>query len=306
MQVEFGTNEAAIYRRLVQPDAPEILTLSDAREMVHGTVGSNSLSHTLSSLESKSILRRIGKGVYLNWSTGVAPKIVETIPRTFNDSEYYLGLNAMANFWGLSPQIARSYHVIYAPEDEAHSKKIRNWCSMLEKHHRILGGFVVPVTTQIKRGKRFEQGLSQSIVDGAQVFVSTAERTLVDSTIYTSAIGGAGESLTWAKAYLGMFQAGKADFLELEKLVEAIYPEVNSVVARLGFLLETARDVANIAVAEKSTLGNLLKKLQRIASRTRATYSWGPERPSARYFPKWHLRLSTIFAREISEAIHIE
>ncbi len=128
-----GANEVAIYRRLVEPGGPKLLTPSDAMGYMAGTIGSNNLAHALSSLESKGVLRRVGKGLYLNESTGYTPKIVDIIPSVFKPSIYYFGLNAVANHWGLSPQIPYSYQVVYLPVDKAQKKRIARWCLLLKK-----------------------------------------------------------------------------------------------------------------------------------------------------------------------------
>ena len=182
-----GATETAIYRRLVQPDAPKLLTTAGAMEIVRTSAGSTSLSHSMSSLESKGGVRRIGKGVYLNRSTGLAPKIADVIPWVFRNTRYYyLGLNSMANHWGLSPQIPYTYQVIYSPKNEAQVKRIASWCSMLEKVDKDLGGTLVPV---LSRTGTVDKGVSQSIIDGSQLPASTIERTIVDSIIYTNEIG---------------------------------------------------------------------------------------------------------------------
>ncbi len=195
-----GANEVAIYRRLVGPDGPKLLTASDAMEALPGTTGLSNLVHTLSSLESKGVLKRVGKGLYLNESTGYAPKIVDIIRSVFRPSRYYLGLNAVANHWGLSPQIPYSYQVVYLPVDKAQKKRIVRWCLLLKKAEKDLGGTLTPVAA--RSGSIMEKGVSQAILDGAQLPISTIERTIVDAVIHTEEIGGAGEALLWTKAAL--------------------------------------------------------------------------------------------------------
>ncbi|MHB1868450.1 MAG: type IV toxin-antitoxin system AbiEi family antitoxin domain-containing protein [Nitrososphaerales archaeon] len=295
----FGATEAAIYRRLVQPDGPKLLTSTDAMESVTG-VGANSLSHTMSSLESKGVLKRIGKGVYLNRSTGLAPKIVDVIPWVFKNTRYYLGLNAIANHWGLSPQIPYSYSVIYTPKHDAQLKRVARWCRMLKKAENDLGGTIVPVVT--RTSTVIDKGVSQSIVEGSQLMVSTIERTIIDAVVYTKEIGGAGEALLWTKAAMSK----SIDYIEFEQVLVKVHAQVNSVAARLGFLLETALSDRQVRIEHKVSVDKLVAKLEGLATKTRATYNWGPEKTSAEYFQKWHLRVSTSYLKQLKEASSFE
>ncbi|MHB2035122.1 MAG: type IV toxin-antitoxin system AbiEi family antitoxin domain-containing protein [Nitrososphaerales archaeon] len=290
---EFGATEAAIYRKLVQQDAPKLFTTTDAMESVAFVGSKNSLTHSVSSLESKGVLKRIGKGVYLNCSTGLAPKIVEVIPWVFRNTRYYLGLNAIANHWGLSPQIPYSYHVIYTPKNEAQLKRIASWCSMLKKFEKVLSGTLLPV---LSRTGKVDKGVSQSIVEGSQLPISTIERTIIDSVAYTKEIGGAGESLIWTRAALSK----SIDYSEFEQIATRAYSSVNSVAARLGFLLETASSEKQLE--RKDALNKFIRKLEGLASKTRATYNWGGEKTAARYIEKWHLRVNSLYLRELREA----
>jgi predicted transcriptional regulator of viral defense system len=290
---EFGPTEAAIYRKLVQSDAPKLITTKDTMETIMTTVSANSLAHSMSQLELKGVLRRIGKGVYLNWSTGHAPKIVDVIPWVFRDTKFYLGLNAIANHWGLSPQIPYSYQVIYTPKNEAQLKRIVSWCTMLKKFEKELGGILVPV---ISRTERADMGLSQSIIDGSQLLVSTLERTIVDSVIYTKEIGGSGEALLWARSVFGK----SINYAELEQIATGVCSSVNSVAARLGLLLETA--LRDSKFEGKDVLNKLIGKLEELASKkTRATYDWGGEKKAARYVERWHLRVSRAYLQQLRE-----
>ena len=288
---EFGATESAIYRKLVQPDAPKLLTTKDAMETVAPTVSINSLTHSMSLLESKGVLKRIGKGVYLNWSTGLAPKIVDVIPWVFRDTRYYLGLNAIADHWGLSPQIPYSYQVIYTPKNEAQLKRIVSWCLMLNKFEKELGGTLVPVLSRIEG---VDKGVSQSIIEGSQLPISTIERTVVDAVIYTKEIGGAGEALIWARAALNK----PIDYTELQQIAQKTYSSVKSLAARLGFLLETA---SSEKPPDKVGFEKLLGKLEELVSKTRATYNWGGEKTAAKYVEKWHLRVSSSYLRQLRE-----
>jgi predicted transcriptional regulator of viral defense system len=286
---------------LVEPDAPELLTPVVAAEILGGTAGAQSLAHTLSSLESKGVLRRVGKGVYLNVSTSRTPKVVDVIPWIFRPSRFYLGLNAMANHWGLSPQIPRSYHVVYAPKDEAQIKKIARWCKMLDRFEEVLGGSLTPL--HVRAGSALESGVSQTILEGVQLPVSTVERTIVDAVVYTNEIGGAGEALLWAKSALGK----DVQFDELDRIVGEIYEKVNSVAARLGFLFEFALGEGRLHHEQrKEAVETFLTRLESMVAGTRATYNWGNEEERTQYFQRWHLRVSSGYLGELKEVSAIE
>ncbi len=291
-----GANETAIYRRLVEPDGPKLLTPSDAMKTLPGTVGSSSLVHTLSSLESKGVLRRVGKGVYLNQSTGLAPKIADLLPYVFRPSRYYLGLNAAANHWGLSPQIPYSYQVVYLPADRSQARRIARWCLLLTRAEGDLGGILVPVAA--RDGLITSKGVSQAVLEGAQLPISTVERTLVDAVLYTEEIGGAGEALLWARAALSK----PIDYEELGRVVQEVYERVSSAAGRLGLLIETALGEREGKAERKPSLDALLTRLGKLASRTRATYNWGPEKTKTEYFEKWHLRVSVNHLSQLREA----
>jgi predicted transcriptional regulator of viral defense system len=291
-----GANETAIYRRLVEPDGPKLLTPSDAMKTLPGTIGSSSLVHTLSSLESKGVLRRVGRGVYLNESTGLAPKIVDLLPFVFRPPRYYLGLNAAANHWGLSPQIPYSYQVVYLPADRAQARRIARWCLLLKRAERDLGGILVPVAA--RDGLITSKGVSQAVLEGAQLPISTVERTLVDAVLYTGEIGGAGEALLWAKAALSK----PIDYEELDRIVQEVYERVNSVAGRFGFLIETALRERDGNAGWRSSADALLTTLGTLAARTRATYNWGPEKGKTEYFEKWHLHVSVDYLNQLREA----
>jgi predicted transcriptional regulator of viral defense system len=295
-----GANETAIYRRLVEPDGPKLLTPSDAMKTLPGPIGSSNLVHTLSSLESKGVLKRVGKGVYLNKSTGLAPKIVDLLPYVFRPSRYYLGLNAVANHWGLSPQIPYSYQVVYLPVDNAQKKRIARWCLLLEKAEKDLGGTLTPVAA--RSGLTIEKGVSQAILDGAQLPISTVEQTLVDAVLYTEEIGGAGEALLWARAGLSK----SVDYGELGRTIHEVFQRVNSVAGRFGFLIETALRAWDGNPERRTSADALLTTLGTLAARTRATYNWGPEKAKSEYFEKWHLHVSVDYLNQLREASSFE
>ncbi len=290
----------AIYARLVEPDGPKLLTPSDAMEAVAGTVAANSLSHTLSLLESKGVLRRIGKGVYLSRSTGYEPKMVDIIPWIFKHSRYYLGLNTVANHWGLSPQIPYSYQVVYVPTDEAQTRRVTRWSLMLKKAEKDLGGTLTPVVA--RTGPTIGKGVSQAILDGSQLPISTIERTIIDSVVYTEEIGGAGEALLWIRAALSK----PTDYNEFDRILREVYQQINSVAARLGLLFEMALSERRAQGEQKGPIDTLLARLQGVMAGTRATYNWGPENNKTEYFDKWHLHVSSTYLDQLRETPSFE
>ena len=68
---------------------------------------------------------------------------------------------------------------------------------MLKTFEKVLSGTLLPV---LSRTGRVDKGVSQSIVEGSQLPISTIERTIIDSVTYTKEIGGAGEALIWTRA----------------------------------------------------------------------------------------------------------
>lgn len=294
-----GVNETTIYRLLVEPSGPKLVTPSTAIHVVQGTTSANSLAHTLSSLEAKGIVRRVGKGVYLNESTGRSPKIVDVIPWVFKPSRYYLGLNAAANHWGLSPQIPHSYQVIYVPTNEAQIRRVTRWCLMLKGVEGHLGGSLTPVVA--RTGSVLDKGLSQAIVDGAQLPVSTLEKTIIDSVTYTEEIGGVGEALLWVKVALNK----DIDYDGFTRILAEVHARTKSVAARLGFLLERAlreRPKGEL----KASVNALLIRLEKLSTKTRATYNWGPEKDKAEYFERWHLHVSVGYLNQLEEVSSYE
>jgi len=171
---------------------------------------------------------------------------------------------------------------------------------MLGKAEKDLGGTLAPVvahTTEVGRG------MSQSIIEGSQLPVSTSERTLVDSVLYTKEIGGAGEALLWTRA--GMSRSS-IDYNELGQVLIKVYARVNSVAARFGFLLEMALSDLEVRAEYRASVNKLLTRLEGLSSKTRATYNWGPEKTSVKYFQKWHLRVSTGYMKQLKEAPRLE
>ena len=234
MKLELGYNEATIYRWLVSLKGPSLFTLKDVMNESGVSTDPNSIAHTLSLLNSKGIVKRIGKGVYINQGTGYLPRVIDIIPYVFKASGYYLGLNAAANHWGLSPQIPHSYHIIYSPVNQAQMKRIQRWSLMPKKLEDNIGGEIMPVISVIPSNP--DIGTSVATVDGVQIRLSTAERTLVDSVIYTETMGGAGEALLWLKT--GMNKG--ISYVDLSRVLEHVYPHYRSVVARFGFLMSSA------------------------------------------------------------------
>jgi predicted transcriptional regulator of viral defense system len=147
---------------------------------------------------------------------------------------------------------------------------------MLNEFEMELGGILVPV---LSRTGRVDKGFSQSIIDGSQLPVSTLERTLVNAIIYTKEIGGAGEALLWARAA----SSKSIDYAEFEQIAKRAYSSVKSVVARLGFLLETTSNERSHDDKVKDGLEKFVCILEEIVSKTRATYNWGGENTATKY-----------------------
>src|SRR3989449_3391918 len=170
-RVIFGQNESAIVRGLVEPGSPKLITTRDAANYVDHASG-NSLAHTMSFLSKKKVVERVGKGLYLNRSNNLSPNITEVIPPVFGEVRYYVGLNAAANYWGLTPQIPNIYHVIYVPKNEAVSRRIERWCLMLGGK-KELGGELKPIKSKIET--IVDDGITQKVIDETQLPISTVE-----------------------------------------------------------------------------------------------------------------------------------
>src|SRR2546426_5841891 len=230
-RVIFGQNESAIFRRLVEPGSPKLITTKDATNYVDHA-SNNSLSHTMSFLSKKRVLERVGKGLYLNRSNNLSPTITEVIPQVFGEVRHYVGLNAAANYWGLTPQIPTIYHVIYVPKDEAINRKIERWCLMLSRKKR-LGGEIRPIKS--KASAIFDGGITQKVIDETQLPISTLEATLLDGVMYAEEIGGADEILRWMKTALS---SSLLSLDEFTRLTRSLSNELRSTDAWIGFLLE--------------------------------------------------------------------
>src|SRR3972149_2960904 len=97
-RVVFGQNESVIFRRLAEPGSPRLVTTKNATDYVGQHASRNSLAHTVSSLSKKGVLVRVGKGLFLNRSNNLSPKITEVIPQVFGEVRYYVGLTAAPNY----------------------------------------------------------------------------------------------------------------------------------------------------------------------------------------------------------------
>jgi len=184
--------------------------------------------------------------------------------------------------------------VIFSPNNEAERKRIASWCAMTNKAEGELGGVLSPVTARIPIGT----GLSQAILDGTQLSVSTVERTIIDSGVYTKEIGGAGEALLWTKTALGK---KSMDLIELERIAKRISSKLSSITARLGFLLETALSDRRVAFEQRAPLEKLVEKLRRNTSKSRSTFNWGSERAPVEYIQNWRLHVSKHYLKQLKE-----
>ena len=125
-------------------------------------------------------------------------------------------------------------------------------------------------TSSFAHGK-VDKGISQSIVEGSQLPISTIERTIIDSVTYTKE-SAVGDAPSWTRATLSK----SIDYSEFEQIATRAYSSVNSVAARLGFLLETASAKSNLR--EKMPWTNLFANLRGLASKTRAHLQLGREK----------------------------
>ena len=171
---------------------------------------------------------------------------------------------------------------------------LTSWCSMLERFEKELGETLVPV---LSRPERVDKGVSQSIIEGSQLPISTIERTVIDATIYTKEIGGAGEALIWARSAFSK----SIDYAELEHIAKKAYSNVKSVAARLGFLLEVA--LGDKEIKSKDSVDKLVAKLEELVSKNRATFNWGVDKAATKYIEKWHLRVSLAYLKQMKEVL---
>jgi len=295
MKLRLGSNESAIYTHLVSPKSPRLLTPKDTIGYLTTSTPRVGVLHALSLLEKKGALERLGKGLYLNKSTGIVPRIVDVVPDVFRDNPYYIGLNAVANHWGLTPQIPYAYHAVYIPKDEAERKRIVRWCMMLEKKENRIGGILVPVKSRMSRNTVSE--VSQAILEGSQLPISGIERTLIDATIYTEDIGDVGEALLWFRSALSSQQS--FNIKEFRALLNKVRAQIESVGARIGFILERALRVRAASPEVNAEIGSLLEEIQGKMIKSDTSYSWGPKEGGMVYFERWHLHVSRKYLNQL-------
>jgi len=294
-RVIFGQNESAIVRGLVEPGSPKLITTRDAANYVDHASG-NSLAHTMSFLSKKKVVERVGKGLYLNRSNNLSPNITEVIPPVFGEVRYYVGLNAAANYWGLTPQIPNVYHVIYLPKNEANSRRIERWCTMLSRKEK-LGGEIRPIKS--KSNMIFGEGITQKVIDEAQLPISTIEATLLDGIMYADEIGGADEILHWMKTALSANLVNQDKFTHL---MGSLSGELRSADAWIGFLLEY---MANNGLASKSEIDKFVDEARNRLDR-HSTYRWGKKSTDSQYFNEWRLHVSRVYLDQLNSAAVFE
>src|SRR5712692_1771069 len=297
--VVFGRNESAILRRLAEPGSPKLVTTKDAIDYVGRNVSSNSLAHSMSFLSTKGVLERVGKGLYLSRNNNLSPRITEVIPWVFRDLRYYVGLNAAANYWGLTPQIPSVYQAIYAAKDEAITRRIERWCLALS-NKQGLGGELRPVKSKVS--KVIDHGITRKIIGETQLPISNVEATLVDGITYTDEVGGADQVLHWMKTAVG----GKLiDLDEFVRLTSSVSSELSSVNARVGFLLEYLLSARLVAPMMRPAVKRLVKQAQDRLDR-HPTYRWGKEPGRSEYFRNWRLHVSKAYLDQLSTAARFE
>jgi len=295
MKLRLGSNESVIYTHLVSPKSPRLLTPKDTIRYLTTSTSRTGVLHALSLLERKGALERLGKGLYLNKSTGIVPRIVDVVPDVFRDNPYYIGLNAAANHWGLTPQIPYAYHAVYVPKDEAESKRVVRWCTMLEKKENVMGGILVPVKSRMSRN--IISGISQTILEGSQLPISGIERTLIDATIYTEEIGAVGEALLWFRSALSSQQS--FNIIEFRALLKKVRAQIKSVGARIGFILERTLRMRTASPEVNVEIGSLLEEIQGKMIESDTSYSWGPKEDGTVYFERWHLHVSRKYLNQL-------
>ena len=163
---------------------------------------------------------------------------------------------------------------------------------MLKKLEDDIGGGIVPVISVIPSSS--DIGTYVATVDGVQIRLSTAERTLVDSVIYTETMGGAGEALLWLKTGINK----GLSYVDLSRVLEHVYPRYRSVVARFGFLMSLAIEETD---AKQETV-RFLAKIGKLVSDSLPTYGWGPQESGAAYFRKWRLHVGRNYMDQLKES----
>ncbi len=297
--VVFGRNESAILRRLAEPGSPKLITTKDAIDYISRDVSRNSLAHTMSFLSAKGVLERVGKGLYLSRSNNLSPKITEVIPWVFRDLRYYVGLNAAANYWGLTPQIPNVYQAIYVPKDEAISRRIERWCLML-RNKEGLGGELRPVKSKVSTV--IDYGITRKVIAETQLPISSVGATLVDGMTYTDEIGGADEILDWTKTAV---RGNLMDLDEFARLTASASSQLASVNARVGFLLQYLLNAGLVAPARRPVIKRLVDQAQERLDR-HPTYKWGKESDKSEYSSEWRLHVSKIYLDQLNSAANFE
>jgi len=298
-KVVFGQNESSILRRLTEPGSPKLITTKNATSYVGRNVSSNSLAHTMSFLSAKGVLERVGKGLYLNRSNNLSPRITEVIPSVFGEVRYYVGLNAAASYWGLTPQIPNIYHVIYVPKNEAVSRRIERWCLMLGGKEE-LGGELKPIKSKVET--IVDDGITQKVIDETQLPISTVEATLIDGITHTDEIGGADEILRWMRTALSANLANPDAFTRLRLSMST---ELRSTNAWIGFLLEYLLESGSVTDAKKREVRRLIDDARERLDR-HATYRWGGKSTDSEYFNEWRLHVSKTYLAQLNSAAVFE
>lgn len=289
----FGQNESVIVRRLAEQESPKLVTFDEAFGYMERQVSRNSFAHTMSYLASKGIVEKVGKGLYINRSGSVSPKITELIPNVFKDVQYYVGLNAAANYWGLTSQIPNVYHVVYPPNDEATKKRVERWCAMLNRNEN-LGAELRPI--KAKTRDEFDIGITRKVLDVTELPISNIERTIVDGVAYTEEIGGPDEILRWARVAAN---AGLINRDEILRQIHSVGDQLSSITARFGFLLTLLLNQNLVARQNEPAIRRLSERFQNLITGN-PTYQWGRSSETTQYFNQWRLRVSDEYMRQLN------
>ena len=298
-KIVFGQNESVIVRRLAEPASPKLISFDEAFEYMNRPVSRNSFAHTMSYLSSKGILERVGKGLYINQSNSTSPKITELIPNVFKDVRYYIGLNAAANYWGLTTQVPNVYQIIYVPADEATNKRIGRWCVMLNEKQNP-GAELRPI--KAKTRDDFDLGITKKVLDVTELPISNVERTIIDSVAYTDEIGGADEALRWTRVAVNAGLVNPVDFMRQARSAKS---ELGSITARLGFMLTLLLGQSLVTRQNEPTVKHLSENFQSMMTGN-PTYQWGRDSATSQYSNEWRLRVSGQYMRQLNSVALFE
>jgi len=166
---------------------------------------------------------------------------------------------------------------------------------MLENKESTIGGVLAPIKSHTP--KNMISGISQAVLEGSQLPISGIERTLIDATIYTEEVGGAGEALLWFKTVLSSRQLLSIN--EFRELLNKVHAQIRSVSARIGFALERALGDRIASLDVGTEMVDLLEEIQGRMIESGTSYNWGPKADGMVYFERWHLHVSRKYLNQL-------